>query len=179
MRDHPSHVLGCLPSGVAVVEEVYTYLLQDYLPSRYPSLFTKDEKSFHNHVTGASIALNPPDDPLQALALLGETVEDDMFLLQNTPEGHLCVAFLCTCPSGFDPSAKIGKLLKEVHAPVPSFERIGQSMERYFSRLEVGKNATRLNVSLLPPHLLVISVHELLTGNTTFIVVGDHESRAF
>jgi hypothetical protein len=147
MTDHPTHTLGCIPSGVDVVQEVYTYLLQDYLPTRYPSLFSRDEKNFHNHVTNAYMPLSPPDDPIHALRLLGETVEDDMFLLQSCPEGHRSVAFLCTSPSGFDPSAKLGRLLEDIHKPVPSYEKIGPSMERYFSRLEVGKNATRVNVS--------------------------------
>lgn len=147
LRDHPSKVLGCLPSGVAAVQEVYTYFLNDYLPVRYPSMFSKDDKRFFNQVTGASMPLQPPTDPIEALRLLGATVEDDIFLLQQEEEGHRAVAALCTSPSGFDPSEKLGKLLKDIHTPVPAYDKIGPSMERYFSRVEVGKNAVRTNVS--------------------------------
>lgn len=89
-----------------------------------------------------------PEDPEAALRMLGETVEEDMFLLVGEPEGHRAVAFMCCFPSGFDPSTKVGKLLKEIHSPVPSYDKIGPSMERFFSKIEVGKNVKRTNVSL-------------------------------
>ena len=82
------------------------------------------------------------------MKVIGETIEDDIFLLHQTPEGHRCVAFLCCFPSGFDPSTKLGKVLKDIHAPVPSYEKIGASMERFFSRLEVGKSVKRVNVGV-------------------------------
>lgn len=110
-------------------------------------MFSKEEK-FVNHVTNVSLPLQSPSDPLEAFRLLGQTIEDDLFILQQEPEGHRCVGAMCTSPAGFDPSEKIGKLLKEIHEPVPAYEKIGPSMERYFSRVEVGKNAVRTNVSL-------------------------------
>lgn len=152
MTSHEKHTLGCLPFGAEAVQEAYTYLLGDYLPTRYPTLFSKDDKRFHNRVTGVSLPLLSPEDPIAALRSLGENVEDDMFFLRETQEGHQCTAFVCCCPSGFDPAEKIGKLMKDIHGPVPSYEKIGPSMERYFSRLEVGKTVSRVNVSgLVPP----------------------------
>ncbi|XXG93783.1 hypothetical protein Hte_000032 [Hypoxylon texense] len=148
MTKHANHALGCLPCGIEAVQEVYTYLLEEYLPARYPTIFSRDEKSFHNRVTGISLPLLPPEDPIAALRSLGQTVEDDMFFLRETEEGHQCIAFVCCCPSGFDPAEKIGKLLKDIHGPVPSYDKIGPSMERYFSRLEVGKSACRVNWSV-------------------------------
>jgi hypothetical protein len=147
LKSHADKVLGCLPAGAAPVYEVYHFLLNDYLPVRYPSMFSKDDKNFYNQVTEVSLPLQPPADPLEALTLLGETVEDDMFLLQQEPDGHRSIAAICTSPSGFDPSEKLGKLLRDIHAPVPAYDKIGPSMERYFSRVEVGKNAVRTNVS--------------------------------
>lgn len=90
-----------------------------------------------------------PDDPAAALRILAETVEEDMFLLVGEPEGHRALAFQCCFPSGFNPSEKVGKLLKEIHAPVPSYDKIGPSMERFFGKIEVGKNVKRTNVSFL------------------------------
>ncbi|OTA55431.1 hypothetical protein K449DRAFT_376509 [Hypoxylon sp. EC38] len=161
MAKHENHTLGCLPFGAEAVQEVYSYLLGEYLPARYPTLFSRDDKVFRNRVTGASITLLPPDDPITALRRLGETVEDDMFFLRETPDGHQCIAFLCCCPSGFDPASKMGKVLKEIHVPVPSYDKIGPSMERYFSRLQVGKSATRVNWSVT-------------TNSELFNVSGNH-----
>ncbi|ETS88263.1 hypothetical protein PFICI_02091 [Pestalotiopsis fici W106-1] len=166
LRDHADRVLGCLPTGVAPLYEVYEYLLNDYLPARYPSMFTKEGKKFLNQVTGASLPLEPPSDPLEALRLLGQTIEDDLFLLQQETEGHRCVGGMCTSPSGFDPSEKIGKLMKDIHEPVPAYEKIGPSMERYFSRVEVGKNAVRTNWSITTsPELLNLSTNHVKEGD--------------
>lgn len=148
MAENGPTTVGAVPMGHGAVDELYSFLLRDYLPARYPTMFevSEDGTTFCNNVTNVRSPLEPPEDPLAALRILGETVEDDIFLLHETDEGHRAVAVVCCHPAGFDPSAKLGKLLKEIHAPVPSFERIGTSMERYFSRLEVGKSVKRVNV---------------------------------
>ena len=150
-------VHGCLPEGADAVREVYTFLLRDYLPQRFPSIFarSRDAKSLTNTATQRTYPCTPAKAKTDsaaaaaaaALRSLAEVVEEDMFILRETPDGHRCVAFLCCFPSGFNPSSKLGMLLREVHAPVPAYDRIGQSMERFFARLEVGKGVKRVNVS--------------------------------
>lgn len=149
IAQYPSIVVGAIPQGKAAVDEVYSYLVSDYLPSRFPTMFQKEEsgKVFTNTITGTSFPTLPPDDPAQALKNLGEIVEDDMFLLHETEKGHRSVAYVCCYCSGFDPSEKLDKLLVEIHEPVPSYHKIGPSMERFFSRVEVGINVKRVNVS--------------------------------
>lgn len=157
---HGSTVHGCLPGGgVDAVRDVYAYLLGEYLPARYPTMFELSDngRTFRNLVTGrefpSSMTDSSDDDTTTveaaaaALRILGETVEDDMFLLRQTPDGHRTEAFVCCFPAGFDGSEKLGKLLADVHGPVPSYDKIGASMERFFSRLEVGKSVKRVNVS--------------------------------
>jgi hypothetical protein len=145
--------MGAIPAGHDAVRELYNYLLADYLPQRYPSMFSlsPDGSLFHNHVTNRTFPTQPPKDPLEAFKIIGETVEDDVFLLKKTDEGHLSVAFLCCHPAGFDPSTKLGKLLKDIHEPVPSYEKIGPSMERFFSKVQAGQFVKRLNVSAGDP----------------------------
>ncbi|EPE06877.1 hrq family protein 2 [Ophiostoma piceae UAMH 11346] len=147
-----------------VVDEIYEYLMSSYLPARFPTIFTKEPSGdgktsvLYNRIMGSRFPCAPPLDPLEAFRILGETVEDDLFILKeedttSTVEGgpeypstsHRVVAFLCCFPSGFDPKAKLGLLLKDVHKPVPSYDKIGPSMERFFSKLEAGKSAKRLN----------------------------------
>ncbi|KAJ4148961.1 hypothetical protein NW754_000397 [Fusarium falciforme] len=103
-----------------------------------------------------------------ALRALGETVEEDFFLLQQFPDGHRSVAFMCCFPSGFDPSAKLGKTLQEIHAPVPSYDRIGGSMERFFGKLEVGKGVKRTNWSVQTHAELFNSKGNHITGDDTY-----------
>lgn len=156
-----------LPAAKAAVDELYNYLIASYLPARYPSIFIKTSTmTLHNLITGNTFPCAPPADPLEAFRILGETVEDDLFLLQeenvtsnaktadgptNYPDtSHRLIAFLCCFPSGFDPSSKLGLLLRDIHGPVPAYDKIGPSMERFFSRLEVGKSVRRLNVGDFP-----------------------------
>lgn len=150
MQDHKSTVMGAIPAGHDAVRELYSFLLAEYLPERYPSMFSleQDGAVFRNHVTHCTFSTTPPADPLEAFKVIGETVEDDVFLLKETDEGHLSVAFLCCHPAGFDPSTKLGKLLKDIHTPVPSYDKIGPSMERFFSKIKVGQFVKRQNVSL-------------------------------
>lgn len=149
MAIHEDTVLGFLPEGKEAVREIYNYLFQDYLPIRYPTIFrlNDDKKTLRNIVTSASFSTQAPEDGLIALRRIGQTVEEEMFLLRETPEGHQCVALVCCFASGFDPSTKLGKTLQGIHSPVPAYEKIGPSMERFFSKLEVGKSVKRTNVS--------------------------------
>jgi hypothetical protein len=152
IQQHGARVHGCLPSGESAVHELYCFLLGTYLPQRYPTMFrvTADGKIFHNLVTGRTFPTVPAtSDMAAALRNLGETVEDDIFLLHQTPEGHMSVAFVCCFPAGFDGSEKLGKLLADIHGPVPSYEKIGPSMEKFFAKLEVGKSVKRMNVGNL------------------------------
>ncbi len=165
LAENPSIAMGATPEGHESVKELYTYVMRDYLPIRFPRLFRifDNGASLYNTVTGVSSPLQSPGDPLDAFKILGETVEDDMFLLHETELGHRVVAFVCCHPSGFDPSSKLGKLLTEVHGPVPAYEKIAASMERFFSRLEVNKSVKRMNVSFRGP--LSMPIHsQKLTG---------------
>lgn len=155
IQEQGHRVHGCMPSGQTAVLEIYTYLMRDYLPVRYPTIFklSENNRSVRNEATRLEFPVNSPTtpefpagDPMAALRILGETVEDDMFILHETPEGHFTSAFVCCFPAGFDPSEKIGILLKDVHGPVPSYEKIESSMERFFCKLEVGKSVKRTNV---------------------------------
>ncbi|KAJ5233713.1 uncharacterized protein N7469_005479 [Penicillium citrinum] len=146
MTNYQKTVHGCLPGGETAVFELYTFLLAHYLPTRFPTIFTVSKNSFHNKVTGKTFPTTPPQDPETCLRILGETVEEDIFLLKETETTHVCLAFTCCFPTGFDPSSKLGLGLTSIHGPVPSYEKIGPSMERFFRKLEVGKSVKRMNL---------------------------------
>lgn len=153
IAEHGDMVHACLSSGLEAVRELHQFLIRDYLPTRFPTMFRlrDQDRQFDNLVTGRSFPTAAPENVEEAeaaLRMLAETVEEDMFLLLGEPEGHRAVAFVCCFPSGFDPSTKVGRLLREIHAPVPSYDKIGPSMERFFSRIEVGKNVKRTNWSM-------------------------------
>ncbi|CAI6100599.1 unnamed protein product [Clonostachys chloroleuca] len=82
-----------------------------------------DKSMFFNLVTGENHPTTPPSDPKAALKILGTTVEEDLFLLKNTPDGYY--------------------------------------IERFFSRLQVGKGVKRSNWT--------VQTHDML-----FNVKGSH-----
>lgn len=143
---YPATAHGVTPRGVPAVQELYAYLMSRYLPSRYPSIFHVRDKHVQNSATGTLFPTVSPEDPLECLRSLSESVEEDMFLLQPTEKGHQCIAFVCCFPSGFNPRTKMGQLLGGIHGDVPAYEKIGPSMERFFSKIEVGHNVKRTNV---------------------------------
>ncbi|PHH50210.1 hypothetical protein CFIMG_006354RAa [Ceratocystis fimbriata CBS 114723] len=161
IEEFPEKSHGYMPEGVDSIHEIYSYLTETYLPTRYPTIFSVVDGRFKNAATGQSypifshINLTHEKgailfDPRAILRALGEIVQEDLFLLKQDPENgpHRLVAFVCCCPSGFDPSEKLGLSLRDIHAPVPSYDKIGASMERFFSRLETGKNVKRTNWSV-------------------------------
>lgn len=92
-----------------------------------------EKKTFNNLETNKSFPTTSPKDLEVCLRILAETIEEDIFLLKETAETHVCPAFVCCFPTGFDPSNKLGQDLKGIHAPVPAYDKIGPSMERFFA----------------------------------------------
>ncbi|KAF2156498.1 putative HRQ family protein 2 [Myriangium duriaei CBS 260.36] len=147
IQNHSHVVHGHIPSGKESVKELYAYLVVHYLPNRYPTMFrlSTDGKSFHNLAMKQTLPTDVPADTLEALRNLGITVEEDLFLLQQTPEGHQCVAIMCCFPSGWNPASKLGSHMGQIHNHVPSYDKIGPSIERTFAKLEVGRSIRRTN----------------------------------
>lgn len=128
--------------------ELYSYILTHHLPTRFPSLFKVDSTQFTNLVTGRTFPAEPPTDPNVCLRILAETIEEDIFLLKETQTTHVCLAFACCFPTGFNPSSKLGADLAGIHGPVPHYDKIGPSMERYFRKIKPGQVVRRMNVCL-------------------------------
>lgn len=151
------------------VEELYAFVIGWYLPSRYPTMFRviasparekgNGEEVLENKVTGDiwPTTLDSTQTTESALEILGKTIDEDFLILLPTqspnkpPEDqkyHLS-AYITCYPSGFDPAQKLGLQLSTIHAPVPGYsEKLEKSMDRFFSRIEVGKVVKRVNWSV-------------------------------
>lgn len=81
LEDKPN-CIGTLPEGVEPLREVYRYLLQEFLPQRYPQHFhiDKQKRMFHNDVLHESHPMDPPDDIERLQTILCTTVEDDLLI---------------------------------------------------------------------------------------------------
>jgi Protein of unknown function (DUF3445) len=109
--------------------------------------------------------------PMRALEILYKTVDEDFLLLlpeesdgdsspssstedsEKTPAAaktkYRLVAYETCYPAGFNPREKLGKLLADIHGPVPGYQdKLEKSMDRYFANVEVGKYVKRVNWSI-------------------------------
>jgi len=148
IKDHHEIVLQADPSIKPAVDELYTWLMSNYLPARFSTMFTLKSTSILNKVTSESIPLTPPSDPLRALEVLGGNIDDDFLLLlpSDDGDGYTLKGFITCFPSGFNTKEKFGLKLRDIHGPVPGYkEKLEKSMDRFFDRLEVGKVVLRTN----------------------------------
>ncbi|RDW57793.1 hypothetical protein BP5796_12594 [Coleophoma crateriformis] len=148
---HPA-ALGCEPNAVPMVNELYEYLVQEYFPRRYPTIFklTPAEKPTHiiNTANNDKLPLEVPGTPMEALRLLAVNIDEDFLMLLPSldGDGYSLQSFVWCYPVGFSPADKLGLKLREAHKPVPAYkEKLQTSMDRYFSRLEPGKVVYRVN----------------------------------
>ncbi len=83
--------------------------------------------------------------PLAGAALC---VQDDLVLMQNSPQGwHLAAASLCF-PSSWNLAQKFGKPMREIHHPVPLSPIMANRIDRIFDNLKPGTPVWRANWSL-------------------------------
>ena len=127
-------------------------LLLDYLPRRFLTIFSlsNNGKIFCNKITGILFPILPSNNSVKVLRNLRETIKDNIFLLYKTDQGHRSIAYIYCYYSRFNLLEKLNKLLFNIYKPVPSYNKIGLSIERYFKKLEVGKNIKYVNVSNCP-----------------------------
>lgn len=89
----------------------------------------------------------PPFDPLE---LAGRLVQEDLCIVQGSPDGPRFTAGVLCFPSRWRLHDKIGHPLADVHGPVPLYaERLSRPVDRFMRHVKPGHIAQRLNWSLL------------------------------
>lgn len=160
MEEKADSVLAATEAVKPAVDEVYTWLLSTYLPSRFPLMFQIQKSNpsnlefnqFQNLVTGKSHPLTPPSSSIEALRILGSNIDEDILIMlpSEDGDGYTLQGFVNCFPAGFDTRKKLLMKLRDIHGPVPGYkEKLGRSMDRYFDKLEVGKFVKRANVRAL------------------------------
>ncbi|KAL8717408.1 MAG: hypothetical protein Q9225_005339 [Loekoesia sp. 1 TL-2023] len=152
VRQYPG-ALDSLDSGVGVLNELYEFLMQEYLPHRYPTLFHLDSSAgaVENQVTNEILPLTTPADRYETLRKINRNVDEDFLMMLPSPDGdgYSLQAFVWAYPVGFDPQSKMGIKLRDAHNPVPGYkEKLAPSMDRYFGRLQPGSVVCRVNWAL-------------------------------
>jgi len=86
----------------------------------------------------------------EGLARLGGLWEPDVVLLRRDAAGDFRMVGGCVCdPSSWDPAAKLGLRVAEIHAPVPGLnEQLGARIQTFLERLTETSVVTRENWGL-------------------------------
>lgn len=142
IAEHTEDVLAAVGVSKPAVDEFYTWLVGNYLPTRFPTMFclqcnpdTQLTELF-SHATGEHYSLTPKPQPKDSLAVLGGLVEDDLLFLlpARDGDGYELKAFVTCFPNGFNTRKKLNMKLRDIHTPVPSYkEKLQLSMDRWFS----------------------------------------------
>lgn len=144
--------IGTGPCVNPAIEELYTEIMIDYLPRRYPTIFSVKEMTVYNAITGSTYPLSTAGlTPEEMLQLLGTNVEEDFYFMCPDDDGgqFRLRGYIACFPGGFLSPARVGESLREIHQPVPGFEeKLGWSADRYFARMQPGQFIGRMNVSI-------------------------------
>ena len=149
LRERHHDVFAVLPKALAGSEEILE-LLVAHLPSRFPTLYRREDNLFYNLVTHQCWDLS--QQVLHPLDLAGRLVQEDLCLMQHDPTDNtyrLVGASLCF-PTRWRLADKMGKPLTAIHAPVPGYEEeLASTVDRFFERLRVEKPVWRINWGLI------------------------------
>lgn len=125
---------------------------REYLPKRYPTLFTKTEKGLNNLVTGEVFEFNNipksefKKDPMEMAALM---TQDDLAILKENEDGQYILKGGAIMLAGFwRLKDKINLPLSAIHTTgdVPKYnEKLKTPMEKFFTRLTCDKPVVRNN----------------------------------
>lgn len=151
LRNHPEICIGSNPIARPAIEELYTEVMINQLPHRFPSMFSIRCDNFTNHVTKCqySLDINKLDDRYM-LNTLAENVEEDFyFMIPDSDSEFRLQAFSSCFPQGLHSPSKMGLSVREIHQPVPGYEdRLGKGVDRHFRRMEPGIFVGRQNVKI-------------------------------
>ena len=108
---HENSVIGCQPSVETAARELYAWLVNVYLPRRFPSIFQVERADIEtsglvastikypclrNLVTQHAYPLQSPPSPQDALKTIGGLVDEDMLLMPPLSDnnGYTLQAFV-------------------------------------------------------------------------------------
>ncbi|KAH7364131.1 hypothetical protein BKA65DRAFT_130158 [Rhexocercosporidium sp. MPI-PUGE-AT-0058] len=151
MQEHHDIAIQAKPEVKPAIDELYRWLVNAYLPIRYPTMFSITPLGLLNHVTSKPVPLEPSSDPAKTFEILGENLDEDILILLPSADGdgYTLKGYVTCFPAGFNTKEKLGMKLRDIHTPVPGYkQKLELSMDRFFDRLEVGKVVKRANWSI-------------------------------
>lgn len=116
----------------------------------------------------------PPDrDGQHPIEWAARGVQEDLCLLERDDIGWRFTAAAVCFPTRWSPAEKVGLELRAVHDPVPRYDDIADTVDRFFDRLRPGALAWRPNWSLVGDDRLRLPVEDRQAPADVGDPVGD------
>ncbi|KAL1938522.1 hypothetical protein VTO73DRAFT_11545 [Trametes versicolor] len=144
-------VVDSLPENDEACGELLE-LLADYLPKRYPTLFTREHPdSITNLVTEERFDAVSKTKSTAALLVISRLVQDDFLMARERPDGKVyLVGGLIGFPGTYLLSDTIDKHLEVLHRPVPDFNaKLLMSVERTLKRFKPDQSFERSSWNIM------------------------------
>jgi hypothetical protein len=145
-RAHENEVFQAMPGTEYGCAQILK-LVMDHLTRCFPYWFMISGSTIRNLITGQIILVEQRErNPLQIAAGL---VQEDLCLMQPSPNGYQLRA-ACVCfPSRWSLHEKMGNSMRGIHGPVPYYiEQIGAGSDQFLTALRQGRLVWRVNWSL-------------------------------
>ncbi len=175
LAEQRDEVFGMSPKSEPARAELLAMMLE-HLTRVYPAWFEQRGSTVHNHLTGEQWDL-ASSEPLE---LAGHLVQEDLCLIEASPEGpRLTAAALCF-PSRWRLHEKLGRPLADVHEKVPLYgDRLARPVDRFMAHVRPGHIAARLNWSVMDDPTLFQPTGKWRTAHDATITEQNAGQRLF
>lgn len=146
LAEHAEQVFRAEPGTGQAQQEILDALVE-YLPAHHPALYRRNG----NRMEMAGQTVDLADDRLPPLLSAGLLVQDDLVIMRRGDDGWRIAAAFLAFPSSWSLSDKFGKVMDEIHAPVPDFaggSRNAGLINRMFDNLSPARFVVRWNWSV-------------------------------
>lgn len=147
LKNQYSDVFACLPESRLSQKEVLDLLL-NHLVEHFPQHYRQQGTTIGTICTGQVWDITHFE--AVPLDLAGRLVQEDLLLMQPSPEGYILTAASLCFPSRWRLREKLGHPLAQIHASVPGYhDKLERPVDGFFDRLKVNHPAWRLNWSIV------------------------------
>ncbi|MBD2103255.1 DUF3445 domain-containing protein [Leptolyngbya sp. FACHB-261] len=146
LQQRHSEVFASLADSEFGQREALDLLLQHLLQT-FPQHYSCKGPIIENHLAGQTwqreaFAAAPLD-------LAGRLVQEDLCLMQPSPQGYVLAAASVCFPSRWLLREKLGRPMSQIHQPVPAYpEQLERPVDRFFNYFKIDKPVWRLNWSV-------------------------------
>ena len=145
LAERHGEVFAAEPASAPARAETLAMVL-DHLTATYPDWFARDGDSVHVRLTGETLAVSAYD-PLE---LAGRLVQEDLCLIEMSPEGPRLTAAVLCFPSRWRLMEKFALPLAQVHGAVPFYgEKLARPVDRFMAHVRPGPITVRRNWSMM------------------------------